>query len=65
MLKAAALGIEVLILVAVGAYFITEGFGRNVVLDIFLALVGVASLVILVGAIRSGNRPSQEHRDVT
>jgi zinc transporter ZupT len=65
MLKAAALGIDVLILVAVGAYFITEGFGRNLVLDIFLAFVGAASLVMLVGVIRSGNRSPQGHGDVT
>jgi hypothetical protein len=65
MIKAAALGIDVLILVAVGAYFLTEGFGRNLVLDIFLALIGAASLVILVGVIRSGNRRPQGHGDVT
>lgn len=65
MLKAAALGVDVIILVAVGAYFITEGFGRNLVLDIFLALIGAASLVILVGVIRSGNRQPQRHGDVT
>ena len=65
MLKAAALGVDVIILVAVGAYFITEGFGRNLVLDIFLALIGAASLVILVGVIRSSNRQPQRHGDVT
>lgn len=64
MLKAAALGVDVLILVAVGAYFVTEGFGRNLVLDIFLALVGTASVVVLVGVIRSGNRPPQRDGDV-
>lgn len=57
MLKIAALGVDVLILVAVGAYFITEGFGRNLVLDIFLALMGAASLVILVGVLRGDKRP--------
>lgn len=65
MLKAAALGVDVIILVAVGAYFITEGFGRNLVLDIFLALIGAASLAILVGVIRGGNRQAQRHGDVT
>jgi len=40
MLKAAAIGVDVLILVAIGAYFVTDGFGRNLALDIFLALIG-------------------------
>jgi len=65
MLKAAAIGVDVLILVAIGAYFITEGFGRNLALDIFLALMGSASLVIVVGVIRSAKRRLQGHEDVT
>jgi hypothetical protein len=65
MLKVGAIGVEVIFLVAIAAYFITEGFGRNLVLDIFLALIGAISLLILVGAIRSGNRQSQQQDDVT
>jgi len=65
MLKAATIGVDVLILVAIGAYFITEGFGRNLTLDIFLALMGSASLVIVVDVIRSGKWRPQGHEDVT
>jgi len=65
MLRVAALGVDVLILVAVGSYFIVEGFGRNLALDIFLALVGAASLFILVGAIRDAKRRPLGHKDVT
>lgn len=65
MLKTAALGVDVLILVAVSSYFIVEGFGRNLVLDIFLALIGTASLFILVGAIRELKRGPLGHKDVT
>jgi len=63
MLKAIALGVDVLILVAVGSYFIVEGFGHNVALEIFLALIGAASLVILVGVIREGKQEPLQHKD--
>jgi hypothetical protein len=64
-LKVAALGVDVLILVAVGSYFLLEGFGRNIAVEIFLALIAVASLIILAGAIREIRQRPQENRNVT
>ena len=52
MLRAAALTFDAGILTIVLAYFALEGIGRNVAFELFLAAVGLASLVILVTAIR-------------